>query len=196
MAETSQQATRTAIADCELRIADLKKRSGTNPAPVSLPAFESAIRNSQSAIEEGRTWPRASTAEKAAQGILAAVMAASLAAGLLLTASPTGTGTHTVLGLPPCGMLVVTGHPCPTCGVTTSFVLAAHGRFYEAMVNQPFGLVVFFVVAAGLICSVWALATGRSWLPLLTVSRNRVLALGLILTVLGLVSWAYKWSTM
>ena len=142
----------------------------------------------------GRTWPRASAAEKAAQGILAAVMAASLAAGLLLTASPTGTGTHTVLGLPPCGMLVVTGRPCPTCGVTTSFVLAAHGRFYEAMVNQPFGLAVFLLAVGGLICSVATLATGRSWLPLLTV--NRVLALGLILTALGLVSWAYKWSTM
>jgi hypothetical protein len=155
-----------------------------------------SIRNPQSAIEEGRTWPRASTAEKAAQGILAAVMAASLATGLLLTASPTGTGTHTVLGLPPCGMLVVTGRPCPTCGVTTSFVLAAHGRFHEAMVNQPFGLAVFLLAAGGLLCSVVTLATGRSWLPLLTVSRNRVLAAVIILTVLGLVSWAYKWLTM
>ena len=153
-----------------------------------------SIRNPQSAIEEGRTWPRASTAEKAAQGILAAVMAASLATGLLLTAAPTGTGTHTLLGLPPCGMLVVTGRPCPTCGVTTSFVLAAHGRFYDAMVNQPFGLAVFLLAAGGLICTAATLATGRSWLPLLTV--NRVLALGLILTALGLVSWAYKWSTM
>ncbi|MCX5674481.1 MAG: radical SAM protein [Planctomycetota bacterium] len=32
------------IADCELRIADLKKRSGTNPADISLPAVQSAIR--------------------------------------------------------------------------------------------------------------------------------------------------------
>ena len=182
MAETSQQATSSPTRERRLTFE-------------RVPLLPQRARPASSAAH-GRTTPRATTAEKAAQGILAAVMAASLATGLLLTASPTGMGTHTVLGLPPCGMLVVTGHPCPTCGVTTSFVLAAHGRFYEAMVNQPFGLVVFFVVAAGLICSVWALATGRSWLPLLTVSRNRVLALGLILTVLGLVSWAYKWSTM
>ncbi|MBE3100566.1 MAG: DUF2752 domain-containing protein [Planctomycetes bacterium] len=180
MAETSQQATPSPTRERRLtfeRVPLLPQRAR--------PACGAA---------HGRTWPRTSAAEKAAQGILAAVMAASLAAGLLLTASPTGTGTHTVLGLPPCGMLVVTGRPCPTCGVTTSFVLAAHGRFYEAMVNQPFGLVVFFLATGGLICSVATLATGRSWLPLLTV--NRVLALGLILTALGLVSWAYKWSTM
>ena len=41
------------IADCGLRIADLKKPSGTNPAHVSLPAGQSAIRNPQSAIEGG-----------------------------------------------------------------------------------------------------------------------------------------------
>jgi ribosomal protein S12 methylthiotransferase len=41
------------IANCELRIADLKKRSGTNPAHASLPAVQSAIRNPQSAIESG-----------------------------------------------------------------------------------------------------------------------------------------------
>jgi len=165
-----------------------------SPVPCSAAHGRTCLR--AIALRRAKAWPRASTAEKAAQGILAAVMAASLATGLLLTASPTGTGTHTVLGLPPCGMLVVTGRPCPTCGVTTSFVLAAHGRFYEAMVNQPFGLAVFFLAAGGLISSVWALVTGRSWLPLLTVSRNRVLVLGLILTALGLVSWAYKWSTM
>jgi hypothetical protein len=142
----------------------------------------------------GRTWLRAEPAEKVAQAVLAVVMAAALALGLLLVPSPTGTGTHTALGLPPCGMLVVTGHPCPTCGVTTSFVLAAHGRLYEALVNQPFGLAVFLLTAGGLILTVATLATGRSWLPWLTV--NRVLAAIIVLTVLGLVSWGYKWSTM
>jgi len=41
------------IADCEMRIADLKIRPGPNTAPVSLPAVQSAIRNLQSAIGGG-----------------------------------------------------------------------------------------------------------------------------------------------
>jgi hypothetical protein len=35
--------------------------------------------------------------------------------------------THTQLGLPPCQFNVVTGIPCPSCGMTTSFSLLMHG---------------------------------------------------------------------
>ena len=35
--------------------------------------------------------------------------------------------THTQLGLPPCTMVQVFGKPCPSCGMTTSFALLAHG---------------------------------------------------------------------
>ncbi|MBM4019328.1 MAG: DUF2752 domain-containing protein [Planctomycetes bacterium] len=113
---------------------------------------------------------------------------------MLLTPSPAGTGTHTVLGLPPCGMLVVTGRPCPTCGVTTSFVLAAHGRLGEALANQPFGLLVFVLTAGGLALTAATLAAGRSWLPLVTA--NRIVAAIIFLALAGLASWAYKWATI
>jgi len=86
-------------------------------------------------------WSRASGTERLAQAGVLAVLAAALVLGLALAPSKTGMGTHTVLGLPQCGMLAMTGRPCPTCGVTTSFVLAAHGKFYDALVNQPFGLI-------------------------------------------------------
>jgi hypothetical protein len=89
-------------------------------------------------------------------------------------------------------MLVMTGHPCPTCGVTTSFVLAAHGRIGEAFVNQPFGLAVFVCVLGGLLLAIFTLVTGRSWVLLLTV--NRVLATVIILAVIAAVSWGYKWT--
>jgi hypothetical protein len=36
-------------------------------------------------------------------------------------------GTHRQLGLPPCMLNVVTGLPCPACGMTTSTALLAHG---------------------------------------------------------------------
>ena len=140
----------------------------------------------------GRTWLKASTGERILQACVAAVLLGSFAAGLAITPSPTGMGSHTSLGLPPCGMLVYTGHPCPTCGVTTSFVLAAHGRVGEAFVNQPFGLVLFVLVAAGVLLSVATLATGSSWLPFVTV--NRVLATVILLGVVAAVSWGYKWT--
>ena len=143
---------------------------------------------------ERRALLRASAAEKMVQGLVGAVLAGALALGLAVTPSPDGTGTHTILGLPPCGMLVATGRPCPTCGVTTSFVLAAHGRFGDALVNQPFGLAVFFLVFGGLALAVATLLAGRSWLPLLTPYRVGVAAGALL--VLAMVSWAYKWATI
>ena len=35
--------------------------------------------------------------------------------------------THRQLGLPPCTFKVITGKPCPSCGMTTSFALLLHG---------------------------------------------------------------------
>lgn len=65
----------------------------------------------------------------------------AVAAGL--TPSSAGAGTHTQLGLPACGFLSRTGWPCPSCGLTTSFALAARGRFGDAAFVQPFGFLLF-----------------------------------------------------
>jgi len=137
---------------------------------------------------------RASPAECAVQAFLAVVCAAALAAGVLLVPSPTGMGTHRILGLPECGMLRATGKPCPTCGVTTSFVLAAHGRFAESAVNQPFGFALFLLVAGCFAGLVFALATGRSWYPVFVRVNPAVILLALLGLLLA--SWAYKWSVM
>ena len=91
-------------------------------------------------------------------------------------------------------MLKMTGKPCPTCGVTTSFVLSAHGRFAEALVNQPFGLVVFLLVVGGLGGLGITLFAGRSWTPIL--ARVDLTLVVLVLLALMLLSWAYKWSVM
>src|SRR5262249_44252401 len=41
--------------------------------------------------------------------------------------------THTQLGLPPCTFKVVTGVPCPSCGMTTSFALLVRGDIYNSL---------------------------------------------------------------
>lgn len=142
-----------------------------------------------SASPESR-WPRASGVERGLYAVLAVVLAAAIGLGMALAPAPGGMGTHTRLGLPPCGMLVITGRPCPTCGVTTSFALASHGRLGEALVNQPFGLVVFLLVVVGLALSAALAATGRSARELVTARRTVVAVV--VLTVLALASWGYK----
>jgi hypothetical protein len=71
-----------------------------------------------------------------------------LAVAANLTPSASGLGTHTQLGLPACGFLSRTGWPCPSCGLTTSFALAARGRFGDAAFVQPFGFCLFVALAA------------------------------------------------
>ena len=153
-----------------------------------------ADRNPDPMVVQTPSSGQASLGERILQAAVATFLAAVLVLGLVLTPSPTGTGTHTLLGLPPCGMLIMAGHPCPTCGVTTSFVLAAHGRFYDALVNQPFGLVVFLAVAAGLAAAVTTLVTGRTWACLARVSV--VMTAAIVMMALVLASWVYKWATM
>lgn len=146
-------------------------------------------------VDECRqTWMLASPPERIVQGSVAVVLAAALALGVFLEPSPTGMGTHSGLGLPPCGLLVMTGKPCPTCGVTTSFVLAAHGRFYESLVNQPFGLAVFLALVGWLLFSVVTLVTRRSWIPLLSAYNMGAVAVAVV--VLLLACWAYKWASV
>src|SRR6516162_9941646 len=41
--------------------------------------------------------------------------------------SPRTMATHTQLGIPPCNFVVLTGKPCPACGMTTSFALLVRG---------------------------------------------------------------------
>jgi len=84
-----------------------------------------------------------------------------LGVGLYLSPSPTGTGTHEQLGLPPCGFLAATGYPCPTCGCTTAVSHFAHGHFVASFLTQPFGFTVALVaLIAGCLALIGAV-TGR-----------------------------------
>jgi hypothetical protein len=108
-----------------------------------------------------------------APSILLRVRGAAVAAlcwGMLLTAamfiSPRGEGygSHQDLGLPGCSMLMRTGYPCPSCGMTTSVSAVLHGQIGLAARSQPFGLLL--VPAVGLLGLAGAAeaATGRDTL--------------------------------
>jgi hypothetical protein len=83
------------------------------------------------------------------------LLAGSVAAGCLtllivaasLTPDAAGHGTHQQLGLPPCGWLLATGYPCPTCGMTTAFAASAEGNFLTAFVTQPIGALLAVATA-------------------------------------------------
>jgi len=51
-------------------------------------------------------------------------------------------GTHRQLGLPPCALKLLTGLPCPSCGMTTSISLVMHGDLRAAWQANWAGVVV------------------------------------------------------
>ena len=66
---------------------------------------------------------------------------------LFLRPSSTLAGTHTQLLLPPCLFFRLTTIPCPTCGMTTSFSLVAHGRLGLAFLAHPLGVPLYLYTA-------------------------------------------------
>jgi hypothetical protein len=107
---------------------------------------------------------------------------------------PLRLATHRQLGLPPCTFYALTGLPCPSCGMTTSFALLVRGDVVNSLKANAVGTLL---ALAGLTLIPWALASaacGRllagtrlSWLApralilfvvLMTVRWCLVLALG------------------
>lgn len=77
--------------------------------------------------------------------------------------------THTQLGLPPCNMVSLTGKPCPTCGMSTSFALLVRGDVRASLAANWVGTVTALSWAAILVWAVASLAAGR----MLFIRRGR-----------------------
>ena len=114
----------------------------------------------------------------------------SMLLGRYLTPSATGVGTHEQLGLPACPTLHLTGYPCPSCGLTTSFALAARMEFTEALQVQPFGLIIFFLAIVLIPGSVYLLARRKPVIDLIVSRRSNLIMYILLALYLG--GWAYK----
>ncbi|OWK38451.1 DUF2752 domain-containing protein [Fimbriiglobus ruber] len=97
---------------------------------------------------------------------MAAVFASILVVAVCLNPyNPDGTArtmaTHTQLGLPQCNMVQLIGKPCPSCGMTTSFTLLAHGDVSNSLranwVGTLLALFWFSLIPWGL----WSAVRGR-----------------------------------
>jgi hypothetical protein len=110
--------------------------------------------------------------------------------GMIITPSLDGVGTHEKLGLPPCGFLVITGYPCPSCGLTTAFTLILHGRIIDAFIVQPFGVMLFI---AFFIVSCMSVAALFMRLPFCLILDSRHFErVQMILLISMLLAWIYK----
>jgi hypothetical protein len=106
-------------------------------------------------------------------GRLLAFFLALLALAVLVTAvtlhpSPEGVGTHRQLRAlgangkppPPCELLRMTGIPCPTCGMTTSFAWFVRGNWPASFYVQPMGFLLALASGALFWAGLFIAATG------------------------------------
>jgi hypothetical protein len=72
--------------------------------------------------------------------------------------APRRLGTHQELGLPPCTFYDLTGKPCPSCGMTTSFALLMHGDVENSLranaVGTLLALFCLMLIPWNLLC-IW-----------------------------------------
>lgn len=125
----------------------------------------------------------------AAAGLFA-VATTVLAVSLWLRPDPRGYGTHQQLRMNPCGMLVLTGLPCPTCGMTTAFAYAVRGQWLRAFWAQPSGFFLALATAAGAAYGFHAMVIGHwPYWPFPEMTPYRFFWLSLLLLVGG---WGFK----
>lgn len=144
------------------------------------PRGDSAIRHRPSTL---------SPLERIVTALTFAACLALLVTAATLTPAARGMGTHTQLGLEPCGFEAYVGLPCATCGMTTAFAHAAHGQLVAALIVQPAGAALALLTAAAALVTGYALLRGVCLTPLGRWLWRPVTIWGL--TGLILAGWAF-----
>jgi len=116
--------------------------------------------------------------------------AALLSVAGWVTPDPSGVGSHRQLGFPACSSIMLTGYPCPTCGMTTAFAHTIRGQLIAAFLAQPAGLLLALGTIATAAGSLFVLLTGivpsPNWYR---ISPGRVV---LIVAAVILLGWFFK----
>jgi hypothetical protein len=119
--------------------------------------------------------------------VVAVMCAAALIAAGRLEPDPRGHGTHAQITRGPCLFRVVTGIPCATCGMTTSFAYMVRLQVLKAFAAQPFGAVMCIGAAAAVPLALFFAVTGRGPRP--RIPSEWILAPALVLLITG---WIFK----
>jgi hypothetical protein len=154
------------------------------------PVERETARNPELERDVGRPLARAGGQVRVVAALVMLACCGILGLAAWLTPDERGYGTHEQLGFGRCGMLVTTGLPCPTCGMTTAFAYAVRGRLFRAFLAQPAGLLLALATAAAGLGAAWTVVTGRMppvRMPFIMPYR---LFFGLLVLLLG--SWAFK----
>src|SRR5206468_11756997 len=133
-----------------------------------------------------------------ALGLAIAAMSV-LVTAVLLKPSPTGVGTHRQMGFlalhggdtaPSCEFLTLTGLPCPTCGMTTSFSWFVRGDWLASFYVQPMGFVLALATGALFWASLFMALTGAPLHRLL----GQIRGLYWIVVLMGFAIAAWGWK--
>jgi hypothetical protein len=115
--------------------------------------------------------------------VLGFACAAPLLAARWVVPGTADLGTHTQLGLPPCGVWLLLHIPCPACGLTTAWAHLARGDLFASLAIHPLGLPLFGLTALlGLRALLGVLRAGSPSAWLLQPTRLHA-ALGLTLSL-------------
>jgi hypothetical protein len=115
---------------------------------------------------------------------------ALLAAAAWLEPDPSGAGTHRQAGMPTCNMLLVTGYPCPTCGMTTAFAHTVRGQWPAAFHAQPAGFLLALATILAVVLSVTTVVSGKTWV--VNWYRLRPGRTAIAIISVFAVAWVYK----
>ena len=126
--------------------------------------------------------------------IMALVPLATLVTATTLTPDPNGVGTHTQLGLPPCGFLASTGWPCPGCGLTTSFSHMVRFQWAGAAAANAFGIALFLVSAFSIPIS--AMGFIKKWPVVATLERFQFEKVVVMLAFSSTIVWTVRILTI
>ncbi len=127
------------------------------------------------------------------------VVAAACGLGLLgmlivarvLQPEVSGLGTHRQLKLPECGVWMVTGQPCPSCGMTTAWAHATRGNLIASAQSNAGGLLL---ACSAMVSVVWLLGSAIRGQWIIQPHVPTILMLMMIVVVVTLGHWLIKIS--